>query len=74
MTSDRAYWLFAILAIAGTACVSVLHMLVIGHVLWVTSNVGLIVCTLKRRQWPLTVMFSVYLVLSIIGLISWSRA
>ena len=40
---------------------------------WTAGNVGWIIVNLRRRQLPEALLFTVYLVTSVIGLFVWSK-
>lgn len=64
-------WTLIAIALAGTACVSVLHLVYLGHVFWLVSNVGLTVLNAGLRRWPYVLLFGVYLVFTLYGLFTW---
>ncbi|MCZ7645275.1 MAG: hypothetical protein M5U26_08325 [Planctomycetota bacterium] len=68
---DAAWWLFVALAIAGTACVSILKRVRMGHALWTASNAGLLALCLADGKAPMAVLFAVYLLLSLWGRWRW---
>jgi hypothetical protein len=64
-------WLGVLLAISGTLCISALRRVYLGHLFWFAANVLLILHALHGREWAYLFMFSVYLVITIIGIRRW---
>ena len=66
-------WALILIAVAGTACISVLHLVFAGHLFWMVANVGLVELNLLRRRWPYVVLFGLYLLFTVYGLATWER-
>ena len=68
----RAEWAFMVLAVIGTALISLWGAVWVGHWFWLASNAGLMACMYRSKQWPLFVLFLIYELLTIRGLFVWS--
>lgn len=64
------HWIAVILSIAGTILVS-FKLPVAGCSVWFVANALWLVWTVTRRDWPTTVVFSVYEVMAVVGVVNW---
>ena len=64
------HWIAVILSIAGSALVA-LKLPAVGCGVWVVSNILWLVWTIARRDVPTTIVFIVYEVTAVAGVINW---
>lgn len=76
ITARRAWlavhWTGASLAILGTIFVSAFRDPYVGNWIWLAANVLLITCSVRNKAWPFVFMFSVYWILSVVGILNWA--
>ena len=65
------HWIATVFAIAGTFLVA-LRLPVHGFVLWVLSNPLWIWWALDRKDWKTALVFTVYEISAIVGIINWT--
>lgn len=65
------WWGFVAVAVLGAIFVSILRWVREGHWLWLLSNTGMLLLNIYRGTWAEVVLWSVYLVIAVIGLYRW---
>jgi nicotinamide riboside transporter PnuC len=64
-------WIFTVIALIGTVLNS--QMNILGFVFWIISNTGFLILNLLQHNYAEVFLFFVNTVVSIIGIITWSK-
>lgn len=67
--SGRMRWLLAGTGVIGAALNA--GQIRASFLLWIVANIGWIIVNVRRREWPETALFSVYLVTAVAGWFGW---
>ena len=64
-------WLGVVLGVLGSVSITIIRRPTWAMILWIPGNIFLAVGGLIVRDWPSTILFCFYLVISVIGYFNW---